>query len=412
MTDFAIDLNGVRCTSVRFVFSWRGVWFADLDIDPDSTPVTMADIPTGKATIVITPNVQNSTPITAVGTVDPVASGRFVSTVRVRVVAGANGWNQTAKAQHFHSDSGLSAQAVEQAMANEVGETVNDPNPISLGLDWVHLEGPARRVFGDRDWYVDLAGVTQVGTWPGATADPSLEILKWDPLLQKGEVSVDALVVPGTGLTDSRFDGTLTVRDVEHVFDKSGSRATVWCSSTMVTRLITAFTTMVREFGKLAPMKIYEYRIVTQDGAKLNLQAVTNPDGSASVAPDLKEAVVWPGMMGLSAEHKEGAMCLVGFYALPDGNAAPFVVSFDPTALPVSSTIDASGTVNVGPSGEVALCGGGPGIAGIGDTALGYFPNPIPFSATYSGLPIVGVMTIPGPMICSIQTGSKKATRG
>jgi hypothetical protein len=411
---FAIDVNGVRATSARFVFVRIGVWFCDVDLDPDSSPVTSADVPTGKATITITPNTQGATPIIAVGTFDPLADGRFVSTVRVRVVGGGNGWNHLAPGQHFHSDVGLSSATVEAAIAGVVGETVNDPSPISLGLDWVHLAGPARRVFADRDWYVDLSGVTQVGSWPSVQADPSLELLTWDPLQQRGEVAVDALVLPGTQLSDPRFDGTITVVDVEHVFDAQGSRATVWCSANDVTRLITACTVMVRELGKLAPMRIYEYRIQTQSGAKLNLQAVTNPDGSPSAAPDLVEVVVWPGMAGLSAEHNLGSNVLVAFIATPDGNQAPFVFSFDPTKLPLSVTLDASGEVQIGPTAAtVSLAGGGPPIARVGDTVLIYFPPILPFSAvTETGIAMTGTITIPGPGLGSIQTGSSKANSG
>jgi hypothetical protein len=415
MTDFAIDVSGVRAVSCRLVMPWRGAWFADIDIDPDSAPVTEADIPTGQVTVTLTPNAAGATPIVLTGTVDPLASGRFVSTVRVRVLAGGGGWGNQVPGQHWNSpEGGVSAQTVEEATAGLVGETIHDPSPVSLGFDWVRTQGPASAIFADRPWYVDLTGVTQVGTWPTAQPDATLEIREWDPLTQKGMVSVDALVMPGTVLTDPRFDGPVTVRDVEQIWDAKGTRATVWCSANQVTRLIEAIKNVVRLFGKLAPLKIYKYRVIQQNGATLNLQAVNNADGSQPVVPpELQNVVVWPGLEGLSCQYKLGSLVLVAFIAQPDGSSGPFVLANDPSALPLTSTLDASGQVNVGPSaGTVALAGGGPGVARLGDTVLVYFPPSMPISGTVSGAPFVGLLTIPGPGIGSIQTASNKANSG
>lgn len=136
MTDRNITLNGVRCVSARMVSKWRGAWIVDVDIDPDGT-VDASSVPTGKVTIQIGDN------ISLVGTVDPKAAGRWVAGVPVRVVAGGGGWDQPVPAQDFNTASGISALAVEQQTAGLVGETINDPQPTSLGLRWSRLAGRA-----------------------------------------------------------------------------------------------------------------------------------------------------------------------------------------------------------------------------------------------------------------------------
>ncbi len=411
---FAATVNGVRAVRVRLVTTWRGAWFADIDLDPESAPVTAADVPSGSVTIVLTP--PGLAQITLVGTVDPDAVGRFVSSVPLRVLAGAGGWAKSVPEQQFHSDGGVSSVTVEQSTANAVGETVNDPSPVALGIDWVRLAGPARRVFGERDWYVDGAGVTQVGARPPATPDASIELLSWEPLHQHGMLSGDALVLPGTVLTDPRFDGPITVRDVVQTFDASGTRAEIWCGQSTTSKLEATLRNIVNELGGLATLKTYLYRIVSQNGdGRLVLQPVVNPDGSASDAPPLNPVSVWPGMSGLSALYKTSSQVIVG---LVGGDPAfPVVVSFQPGVLPTEATLDASGVVHVGPSATVKLAenasdyGGSP-MSTVGDSVVVMFPPacPVAGTITIAGVPspFVATMAITQPAVGSIVSGKSR----
>ena len=309
------------------LFTWRGVWSGDLDLDPDGT-VDASSVPTGKQTLTITS--QSGAVFAFAGSVDPLAAGRFVASVKLRFLAGGGGWATKISAQDFFGSSGVSSLTVEQATAALVGETIHDPQPISMGLHWERLAGPASRVFTcpDRDWYVDAAGVTQVGTWPPSTPDASVEILDWDPIQQRATLSADAFVPPGTVLTDARFDGPITIRDAEHVWGPEGVRVTAWCSTTAVTRLVSALTNAIRELGGLAGLKSYDYVIAAQDGQTLTLQASPYPDGTASEAPEtIDQVVVSPGMAGLSATYLLGQHCRVVFLAARF--SSPIVVSFD-----------------------------------------------------------------------------------
>jgi hypothetical protein len=410
MSDTSIDLNGVRCLSVRLVTCWKGAWFADCDLDPDSTPVTSADVPSGKVTITIAP--PGATAITLTGFVDPNAAGRMVSSVPVRVIGGY-GWAQSTAAQHFHSDGGVSSITVEQATAAGVGETVVDASPALLGVDWVRTAGPASSVFADRDWYVDTNGVTQVASRPTATPDPTVELLEWDPKHQHGTLAGDALVLPGTVITDPRFDGPITVRDVAQTWDRNGTRVEIWCGASAAGRIISALTNMVRQLGQIATLKRYRYRIITQNSdGRLVLQALPNPDGSKTDAPDVNPVSVAPGMSGLSALYKLSSECTL---ALVNGDPAQaFVESFD-GAVPLEVTITATGVVHVGPTAGVTvkLAEGAPdynaaNVARNGDTCTVMLPPECPMVGTVGGLPFVGAVTFAFPCPGVINSGASE----
>jgi hypothetical protein len=379
-------LNGARVVSARIVTPWRGVWFAELDLDPD-----VAVVPTGKATLTIGT-------ATLVGTVDPRASGRFVKTVRVRLVGGAGGWDKGVAPQHWHNDAGVKTATVYAATASAVGEVVKVAKPVSLGADFARTAGPASRVFGGDDWYVDAAGVTQVASRPAATPDVSVEILSFDASAKSLEVSADALVLPGTTFTDARFDGELVARDVEQTFDTAGSRATVWCGAAAVGRLDSAIEAMVREMSGEKYLRQYRYRFVNMTADRLNLQAVEKG------APDLQPVAVWPGMAGLAAQLQPSQTVIVAF--LNGDPALPVIVGFDGNT-PRSVSVDATERVHLAPSGSAP----GP-IARMGDSVSVFFPPVIPFTGTYLGAPIVGVMTIVNPAPGVITSGSGKADCG
>jgi hypothetical protein len=225
-------------------------------------------------------------------------------------------------------------------------------------------------------------------------------------------VSADALVLPGTQLADARFDGPMTVRDVDQVFDHAGTRARVWCSSAAVSRLMSALSQMVRTFGKLGGLTRWTYRIVTQDGASLNLQRVDNPDGTKPACPmSLSKVAVWPGMAGLSAKH---ALSMnVGVVFRNGSFASPIVVDFNGAGLPKELTLDATDTLHVGPSATVKLAENaadynGANVARNGDTCTVMLPPLCPMVGTVGGLPFIGAVTFAFPCPGVINSGASK----
>lgn len=344
----APTVNGLRTVSARLLHPWRGAWVIDAELDPD----VVAQAPSiGPAVVVLGGQ-------TLRGTVDPRGSGSFVSKASVRVVAGGGGWDKPVPPLAYHLDNGVLTTAVYNGAAALVKEIVADPMPRNLGSDYVRAAGPASQVFGDRDWYVDLQGTTQATTRLPSTPDPSTTITYWDDIEQRAELTSDALIMPGAVLTDPRFNGaTHSVRDVEQTFDAQGSRVIAWCSTSSVTRLVSALTNAVRALGRTATLKVYEYRVVLQgiDG-RLTLQAV-QPDAGM---PDVPMVRVWPGVPGDSAKFQPGSLVLLHFVEGPGGlPPQPVIVGCDPTALPLERTADASVGLHLGPTApRVDLAGG------------------------------------------------------
>ena len=392
-------LNGVRAVSVRLVSQWRGAWLADVDLDFDSNPTT----PTGAASLQIGDQ-------TLIGTIDPLLSGRIASIIRVRVVAGGGGWDQSVTRQDYHNDAGVLSTQVYQAAATAVGEVVNDATPHPLGIDFVQTTGPASRVFGDRDWFVDLSGVTQVVSRPAASLDSAAVIRTHNPARQTLLVSSSTIVLPGTTFTDSRFDGTLVARDVEQVFDDNGAEALVWCSPNAAPRAMSALTNLVRELSGREYLRTYSYRVVTQgsDG-RVQLQAVDPNVG----APDLLPISIWPGMQGDSATVQLGSEVVVAFTAADP--TKPHVQSFSPLGTPTKRTVDATLELDIGPSAAaVNIAGGVSAVGRVGDevtvtlTTLEVAQILAPTGSSGGPCSAAGPITIKG----TITAGSPKVKSG
>lgn len=287
---------------------WIGAWVLDVDLDLGSTDT----LPTGK----VTPNVSDAT---LQGTVDARSTGRFGEKARARIVGGAGAWETDPGPYHFHSDAGLLSSTVATATASAIGETLNEPSPVNIGIDFFRLgrdaktgkgrPAPASRVLEGRNWHVDASGVTQVAPWPASTPSSDVEVLDFDVENRVLNVSSDTIVWPGTVFTDSRF-GTMTARDVEIFITPSHFRAKVYCASSPASRFQTVLRNQVREYAQVDYADLVRYRIkqVGVDG-RLQLDAVDPNDGFPSTLP----LSVWPGMAGFFADFSTGTDVLVEF---------------------------------------------------------------------------------------------------
>lgn len=356
----SLSVNGVRSKSCRLYTMWRGAWIAELELDPDDTStLTTTLASSGPASLSI-----GATTLT--GSIDARGTGSFLGKGAARVVGGGGGWDQTVPAQDFHADIGVPSTQVYQQTATLVGETVNDLTPASLGNDVIRSTGPASRVFGAGDWWVGFDGVTNVGARPTPTADASLVIVDFDPLEQRVEFSCDVPLVPGTVLSDPRFNGTNpVVRDVEQVFDAHGSTGTAWCSVNPASRLTSALTNLIIELGTRTYLRARRYRVIQYQGNRLALQAVS----SAAGMPDIIPLAQWSGLAGASAKLANGQVVFVGF----DHTTAPpqpILLGYALDGLPLESTVDATTAVHIAPTAaSVDLAGGGHPIA-FGDGVM------------------------------------------
>jgi hypothetical protein len=336
----------LRVTSARLLHFYQGAWSVDAELEPESLAVN--GLPSGKVTLSLGG-------VSMVGTVDPRSSGTFGPTGKVRVVAGGGGWDQAVPAQDFTNDGGITSTLVYQQTASLVRETVNDLAPATLGSKWERIGGPASRVFRDAPWWLDLAGVTQVGApRPAATADGSLVIHEWDPTRQRIVFSCDTLLLPNTQLTDARFNGANPViYDVEQTFDANGSIGWGWATVSACSQLVADLKSATLEWTRAAYRTLYRYRLVQNQGSRYALQAVSKGLG----VPDLIPVVPWSGLAGLSTQLANAQEVLVGFENADPG--LPRIVAYSLAGTPLSSTLDATASVKIGPSAaSVAIAGG------------------------------------------------------
>lgn len=352
--EITLSPGPLRVLSMRLVHNFRGVWLAELELDPD----VLSSVPaSGKVAIAV--NAPEGT-FTLQGTVDPRGSGQFVEFVHMRVLGGAGAWDQTVSEHDYQADGGLSTGDVYTTTAAEIGETVKVASPRAL-QQFFRSAGPARRVLdAEPSWYVDAAGVTQIGPRPAATLDSSAMLIRWDPTMQIAELTCDVLVLPGTAISDPRIPaGPVIVRDVEQVFDASGSHVTAFCGSNPVSQLVNDLRSMVVEFSGRKFLASYQYRVVQQNSdGRLQLQPV---DGTLGL-PETLPVPPWTGHPGASAKLLPGSYVRVAFFAADPSQ--PIVDSYQPGATPIESTVDASAAVHLGPSAaNVDVAGGGHPIA-------------------------------------------------
>ena len=356
---------------MRAVLPQRGVWFADVDIDllspPGADPLNLT-LPSGKVVITLSSDDPTTPPTTLVGTTDPFASGRFHGTGRVRVVGGGNGWNNVLPQLQFQQTP-LPSTILYQVTAAAAGEVVADPTPVTFPTGYVRIAGAAARVFGDRDWYVDpVTGITNVTSWPTPVPPSDMQILSFNGNRLEIEVASSYLLTPGLLLTDTqvppRWDGTLTVVDVEqHFSPTTGNRATLSCSTGSVSRFLSVLTNIVRELSRRDLGRVYQYRVVGQAGALVTVQAV---DATLGV-PDLLNIPVWQAA-GVTTMYTPGQKVLVAFGGGQPGN--PTIIVADPT-LPLQTTVDAVTQLVLGQVAAITNIGKAPLplAAGIGTTA-------------------------------------------
>lgn len=355
----AITLNGSSCVTLRTFFPAVGVWFADADVDLLSTGLdpTLVKAPKGPAVISISPDNPLGSPTVLTGTIDANFSGRFAGSGRVRVVGGRGGWDTHLPRQQF-AQPGLSSALLYAATAAAAGELPPlDPFPVVFDEGYDRLAGPAARVFGDRPWHVDpITGIVTVTPWLPIPIPPTdLEVLGFDANAGRFEVAASSLLLPGLQLLDlqipPRWDGVYSIADVEQTFSaEKGSRANLWIGGG-ATRLMSAFSNLVRELSRRDLTRVYRYRVVSQLGSMLVLQAVNSGTG----APDMVKVPLWTAP-GVSAMLLPSSIVLVVF---ADGDPGHPRVLVSDTNLPLQSTLDATVEVKVGPSAPLVQLAGG-----------------------------------------------------
>jgi hypothetical protein len=302
-------LAGFAVTTCRVQIPAFGLPFADVEI---VSPETL----TGSVTLVLAD-------LTLVGTV--LSGGAFQGRARYRIVGGAGGWGATVAAKSYANDLGVKHSTVLTDVANACGESLGTIPAATAGPAYVRANAPAVTVLDGLfpgAWYVDEAGVTQIGARAVTTYKGGAPRTAVDLGDGRIELAADAIATLLPGVT---VDGVEAV-DVEHVLEGGKLRTTLWgrraqrTGDPAASALRCAVDLLTARHRYFAP---WEYRVVSRSGERLNLQIVRTSSGM----PNLSSVRIRPGVAGVRMRPKLGSLVVVAFV---NGDAArPMVVAFD-----------------------------------------------------------------------------------
>jgi hypothetical protein len=165
MADFRSSLGDSRITSGRLFWPAPGRWTADLRL------AEADELAPG-------PQVLAIGNLTLVGSV--VRGGSFAGSRMVRVVAGLGGWGEHAASRFYSDTNGVKLSAVLRDVASDVGELLGTFTDRTIGTFYARAAEAGSRVLsvlvGRDGWYVDDAGVTQIGTRPSTVITSAFDI--------------------------------------------------------------------------------------------------------------------------------------------------------------------------------------------------------------------------------------------
>jgi len=236
-----------------------------------------------------------------------ISGGVAEGKARYRAVFGRGGWGKEIDEQSYINDAGVKASNVLQDAARACGETIGTTSTKTLGAHYARAAGPASEalhVLAPRGWYMDLAGVTQIGAWPAATYAGDGTRQRIDLSVGVIELAVDEIgnLLPGVSV-----DGH-TATDVEYEFDAKRLTVRVYFGNVANPRVEALREIVSALFPQLRYAGTFDFRVVTQSGERFNLQPVRTTHGF----DDLRN-VPTRGHPGLKAQVTLGEIVVVSF---------------------------------------------------------------------------------------------------
>lgn len=372
--DFFCMVNEYRVSKLDVYAPWSGAWYADVVLDDGD--VTLA----GRVTITVGT-------LKLAGTIEAATSGAFVMQRHFRVVAGAGQWGKRIGPENYYMAPSVSRQAIATDLARETGETLAaalEFPPDDLGPHFVRRAGLAslaleRLVDSPRVWWVDQAGITQIGTRTLDVAEAGkYQTLSFSPATRTAEIALDDPAVLWVGsLISDRFDAPKTIRDLELHADGRVCRVRAFVDdASESTRLSHAFdalleTTAQRFYGT------YRYQVFSDPNDNtLNLQVVRPVSG----LPDVLPVSIAAGLAGGRTHLKAGEIVRVAF---DEGDPTmPFVAHYPPGAVDASA--------GIARMADLIMSGGGGTTVTFGLPCTG--GAPLPPTPAVVGSPVI----IPG----------------
>lgn len=284
-----------------------------------------------------------------------------------RVVAGAGGWHTAVAATAYRDDAGVAVADIVRDAAAAVGESVGTLPTTRVAEHYARSAAAASRVLHDvapRAWYVDAAGVTQLGARASSVYTGNGTRVMTAPEARSVEIVTDEIVALMPGVV---VDGGAPATDVEIVLDERRLSVRVYAGASSSRE----FVALRKIFDAVDPLRAYraayEYRVVDQDGGVLDLQPVRSSAGM----PDLERVPVRLSP-GVRADHVLGSLVTVLFLDGDPSRPRAFTGDDDdaPGWLPDDVEVDATDSATLGASATAVGIGATPrlGVARLGDT--------------------------------------------
>lgn len=388
MSDWA-SLDGSRVVSARVTIPYYGAWTADVMVSTDGTIPTNASLVLGNLTLVGA----------------ALRQGAYAGAWYARLVAGYGGWQKFVKAQSYKSDTGILRSLLLKDAAAAVGEKISVSNDSIVGQMYVRESAPASRILtylAGTLWFIDPAGVTQVGVPRLATPITSqFEVTAANPAKGSYTVATDALTdwTPGRTFTAPTVPTPVTIGSVTHVVSGEGQHRIEVLSAdagivgtpnapTPASRISRALDALIRgEFPQQTYFGLWDYTVQDHDGNAGSHTPATKVDavpidGGDVPLPDIVGAPFLPGLMGERIVPAIGSTCIVAFR---NGDPKkPVVIAGDYDNAPAFVRI-AGGTKKAARKGDAISAG----TLTVGGAA----------GVTISWTPPGGVPTTPGPTV-------------
>ncbi|MGV1035322.1 MAG: hypothetical protein ACOYBP_08945 [Microbacteriaceae bacterium] len=283
-------------------------------------------------------------------------------------IQGGAGWTQELQPKSYAvNDAGTKAQGVIEDLARTVGETLGSVqlDTPRLGSHYVRPAGKASLALTDclrgTNWWVDHQGVTQIGARPERTLNAGFDLRAYDRETNQASVTVDRAdsILCGDIISHEMLPEGFKVKSLTLQWDESVYlRVTLRGDDDMDT--LSLIERIVERKLSQNLYGIYEYRVVSQSGQKLNLQATRR-----KVLPDLASVPMFPAVPGAKYQLPTGMRVLCCF--INADRTRPVVIAFvdetdgafKPTLVTLSSALNVEGEITArasSPLERVGLC--------------------------------------------------------
>lgn len=307
----AATLAGQRVTDAQASLPKWGCWYADAGVDGEVTLTGAVELKIADLSLK--------------GTV--LSGGPAKGRSNFRLVAGAGGLGKTLPKKAYRTDLGVKIATVLVDALNEAGEKF-DATTISttdtLGPAWTRPVGTAADVLqllAPQAWYVGEDGIVRLGRRPTAALSGTVTHGPVDLARRTVTIAAESIatIVPGV-VVDS-----LEAVDVLHEISSDGLRSTIFgANGTQTSRRLAAIQRILELLDPGRRFRgVTEYRVVTVDGQRLNLQPVRVSSGM----PDLRRVSVRTGVPGARGSVQLGSRVLVGFADSSPGR--PYVAALE-----------------------------------------------------------------------------------